>query len=298
MPNLALFDIDADGLDQGVDVVNGATITLTLRQSPPIGIRSVVYQVFDAAAFDPGFAIAANPPRSTKAATELVLDNGAGGTGQAVAPVLADGPVTTTIPAAPELSSWLIRCVVDGGVDADGRPDADRIWERLIAIRDAAGLRKIIATETTQYEDDGWAEAFNEAVGAAAAGVVVTVFRWDLSGPYSAAIVPGRIGPTQVVRQNLTIDEVVLQRNDIGTAGTTRVDLLVGGVSRFAGDPQKPQVTPGDGVQAVDVVAIFTSDTLLVGDLLDAELEAVETYALGPPEGPEGLWLEVRCHPT
>jgi len=54
VPNLALFDIDADGLDQGVDVVNGATITLTLRQSPPIGIRSVVYQVFDAAAFDPG----------------------------------------------------------------------------------------------------------------------------------------------------------------------------------------------------------------------------------------------------
>jgi len=36
------------------------------------------------------------------------------------------------------------------------------VHERMVAVRDVNGCRAVVATETTQYDNDGWAGALNE----------------------------------------------------------------------------------------------------------------------------------------
>jgi len=169
----ALFTIEADSTDQGFDANNSQVLNLRLKTLPPSGVNSVVYQVFNPGAFDPTESIAANPPRQSTGAPTLVLDN-LTTTGQSIAPAPAlDSNVQVTMPATGS-HSWIVRCVVNGGLQvlADGRsvPDPALIHERMIVIRDSgSGSRKVVSTETTQYHDDGWAEAFG-AGGSVATG--------------------------------------------------------------------------------------------------------------------------------
>ncbi len=162
----ALFSINDDESEQGYDASNNDALELRLKTLPVSGVSSVLFQVFSETAFDASAGIARNPPRASSGAPLLVLSNDADVEGQSVSPVAVDGTVFVSMPSSGAYS-WIVRCVVNGGMGrlADGRVGVrpDFIHERMIVIRDVIGLRRIVASETTQYSDDGWAQAINEA---------------------------------------------------------------------------------------------------------------------------------------
>lgn len=160
----ARFTINADSSDQGFDAELGDVLTFRLKTLPVSGVASVVFQVYSPDAFDSADTIARNPPRASAGAEILTLTGAT--EGQSVSPSAVDGTVTCQMPILDEeASAWIVRCIVNGGMGrlADGRvgPRADLIHERMVVIRDSLGCRKIIASETTQYSDDGWAEELN-----------------------------------------------------------------------------------------------------------------------------------------
>lgn len=162
MPN-ALFTIDGDTSNQGFDADPDDVLSLRLKTLPPAGVATVLFQVFSPDGFDDELGIAANPPRSSPGAPLLTLVGAT--SGQAVSPAAVDGVVTVTMPDEGGYS-FIVRCVVNGGMGTlpDGRtgPLPSLIHERMIAVRDENGCRAVIATETSQYSDDGWAGALNE----------------------------------------------------------------------------------------------------------------------------------------
>lgn len=166
MTNLARFKItgsvggESPSTDRGYDAVHGEDLTFNL-EAPSAVINRVTYQVFDDA--DP------DSPLSSKDAPELLLDNGVA-TGQSVDATAPTADVDTTMPAAPDVHSWIVRCLVNGGINPrTGQPDGDYVFERLVTIRTTAGTRKVIAAEGTQYSAAGWADAQNEQIDAAGA---------------------------------------------------------------------------------------------------------------------------------
>lgn len=179
MTSLADFDINADGDDQGYDATNAEVLTIRLRNSI-FGVRSWVLQTFDSTAFDRTKSIERNPPRQSKGAPELTLVGAT--SGKAVSPSTVGGNITTTMPGSGS-HSWLLRSIVNGGIGTDGKADASLIRERMVVIRDADDSRKIVSTERTQYEDDGWA-------GASMVGPVGPTGAAGGTGP------TGGIGPT------------------------------------------------------------------------------------------------------
>lgn len=165
----ALFTINADSSNQGFDSApaSGETLTFRLKTLPVSGVSSVLFQVYSSESFDASLGIARNPPRASNGAPILVLYNDADAEGQSVSPVAVDGSVYVDMPIS-GAHSWIVRCVVNGGMGrlADGRIGVRRdfIHERMVVIRNDKDLRKIIASETTQYSDDGWAQAINEMI--------------------------------------------------------------------------------------------------------------------------------------
>jgi hypothetical protein len=155
----ALFDISGDGEDRGFEATNGQTITLKLRQQPPIGVTSVLFQVWSDT-LDESLGIAQNPPRASKGAPLLELVGST--TGAAVSPATVGGEVSCELPAD-GAHSFIVRCVVNGGVSTlpNGKSvlDTSLIHERGVFIPTASGARKVVLTETLQFEIDGWAGA-------------------------------------------------------------------------------------------------------------------------------------------
>lgn len=168
-----LFDINADGSDQGYVATLSEALAFKLR-SPSVGISKVLFQVFSAAGFDPSQPdFAKNPPRASDGAPELTLDNGAGSTGQSVQAATPASEVTSAAPAS-GAHSYIVRCVLNGGksIGPKGQliDDPSLIHERMIAVPNVGGVRKIVATERTQFSDDGWAEPFNALVDSPGGG--------------------------------------------------------------------------------------------------------------------------------
>ncbi len=164
----ALFDINGDGQDQGFTGAASQALVFKLRDDPAPGVSRVQFQVFDSALFDPDNGIAGNPPRSTPGAPLLLLDNGAGSTGQIVQTSSTTAPTAPTVLPASGVHSWLVRCIVNGGVSVGAAgtlvPDPTLIHERIVAIPNNFGTRKPITTETTQFEDDGWGQVLCDLV--------------------------------------------------------------------------------------------------------------------------------------
>lgn len=158
-----LFDINADGGDRGYSATNSEVLTIGLRASPPVGVNSVAFQVFDADGFDPDLGIAANPPRASKGAPELTIVGATNG--QTVSPATVDGTVQITLPSS-GVHSWILRCVVNGGVrqlpNGTAVADPTLIHERGIYIPTGLSTRKIVCTEVAQFEVDGWAGALSD----------------------------------------------------------------------------------------------------------------------------------------
>lgn len=122
--------------------------------------------------------------------------------------------------------------------------------------------------------------------------------RFSLAGfEYSGVIVPGFFEAPVLIRVPRLILEVSLIRRTAGTAGTTRLNLLKNGTTIFTNAAAQPQVTAVAGDNAIDVVsadADFADRLLAAGDRFEPQLEEVETFNVGPPEGPEGFELRVR----
>jgi len=101
-------------------------------------------------------------PLASKNAPELVLDPTDG------IPSPPSAAVLVTMPTG--VHSYLIRCVVNDGVEAaTGVRVPEWTFERIVSIRSASGMRKIVPGESTQYSARGWADAQNDEVDAAAA---------------------------------------------------------------------------------------------------------------------------------
>lgn len=148
----------------------------------------------------------------------------------------------------------------------------------------------VIATDT------GAGRWIKYAVGGAADGYHLSYLNFRLSGEYSSAVVPGFFEPPFLFSSPWGIIlSASLIRRTAGTSGTTRVDVLQNGVSLFGGIPASmPQVdaSSGDNYSSIknlsDITRIITAT-----DYIDVSLEEVETYKIGPPEGPEGIFVSL-----
>jgi len=156
--NLARFTIDGDpSSNAGYDCSASDTPDLQLETSSSL-VRKVTFWVYDSGDAD--------SPLASKDAPTLTLDNGST-TGQKVDALTPTGTVeiTSGIPATAAVAhSWLVRCVVNDGLDADGQPDADLVFERLMCLRNAQSLRKMVPAEGTEYDARGWADFVNECI--------------------------------------------------------------------------------------------------------------------------------------
>src|SRR4051812_34383097 len=108
----ALFDINGDGEDRGFEATPSELLTLRLRPPVGVGVGTVVFQVYNPSAFDPGQGIEVNPPSASKGAPLLTLVGAT--SGQSVSPSTPGGNVTVTMPASSG-HSWIVRCIVNGG---------------------------------------------------------------------------------------------------------------------------------------------------------------------------------------
>jgi hypothetical protein len=159
----ALFDFSGDGEDRGFEGLNGVTYALRLRQQPPIGVDSVLFQVWNEAGADPSLGIAANPPRASKNAPALTLEGAS--SGAAVSPATLDGTVSITAPVGGG-HSYIVRCVVNRGKrtlpNGSEVLDPTLIHERGFFVRTALGSRKIVCTERQEFEVEGFAGALSD----------------------------------------------------------------------------------------------------------------------------------------
>jgi hypothetical protein len=220
----ALFTVNDDTSDQGYDADAEDVLTLRLKQLPPAGVATVLFQVWSPGGFDSALGIAANPPRSSPGAPQLTLEGAT--SGPSVSPVAIDGTVAVALPSEVG-NSWIVRCVVNGGMGTlpDGRtgPVAGLVHERMIAVRDGNGCRAVIPTETTQYDDDGWAGALNEMrtlLGGGAGGVPDPLTVGAIFGPGGT---PGSeaqidLGPTQISIQAFVDESAVILLTTLGAS--------------------------------------------------------------------------------
>jgi hypothetical protein len=169
--NLARFTIQGSPSSaRGYDTVSGASLVLQLEALTGV-VRRVTYEVYSASDD--------KSPRASKGAALLTLVGSS--TGQKVDAATPATAVSLNVPAT-GAASWVVRCLVNGGLDRNDRPSADFVFERLVCVRSALGRRKIIATEGTQYSAGGWADNQNDDVD------VVPPGGGDVLGPASAVV--------------------------------------------------------------------------------------------------------------
>jgi len=160
MASNAEFSIDGDPFaNLGHDAINSEVLTLALEDLPALDVFKTVWEVV----------------QKTDGAPDIAELGAIGGGGAQPTPTPQD-TLDITMPAA-GTHSYIIRCTINNGVSqATGSPVASFTAERGIAIRNAAGLRKIPPAETTQFDATyGWSASFSEAVDATPATPAVTV---------------------------------------------------------------------------------------------------------------------------
>jgi hypothetical protein len=217
MPIAALFDINLDGEDRGYEASNSEVLSIKLRD--PSLASTVLFQVFDPAGVNPELGIGANPPRASKDAPTLTLVGAT--SGQAVSPTSVSAAVAVTLPGS-GTASWIIRCLVNGGMrqlpNGSTVFDPALIYERGVYIPTVYGTRKPVATETAQFEIEGWAGALADHMEAGTAGMPVDlvdlidgeVIEWAASQKFSGSLV---LGTTQLQAVNSSPLAVVLGAN-------------------------------------------------------------------------------------
>lgn len=131
-------------------------------------------------------------------------------------------------------------------------------------------------------------------------GAPPVTLEFELSGVYSAALVPGYFAAPKSVRDACICDTVHLVRRTAGSAGATQVDVLRNGASVYTLPVHRPvvQFSDGDDFEAFFPPTDLSNVNWNPGDVIEARMESVESFLAGPPPGPEGLWLRVYCVPV
>lgn len=108
-------------------------------------------------------------------------------------------------------------------------------------------------------------------------GLGLKTFNFSIDG-YLSLIdgLPSIFDAPYIADSNYTISSVRLVRRAAGTSGTTRVNILLNGVSIFASDGVKPQVLFSDGDNATSLKAAFATSAVTAGQRLEAQIETVE----------------------
>jgi hypothetical protein len=160
VPNYARFDIDTSpASDGGFDALESTTLELKLPATPGNIVQRTTFEVYD--------PLEPTAPLASKDAPLIELDNGIT-TAARIDAATPHAIVEMPIPAG--VHSWRVRCLVNGGQDANGRTHPDFMFERLVVVRSAGGLRKIVHGEGTSYGQRGDADAQNEMVDAGGGG--------------------------------------------------------------------------------------------------------------------------------
>lgn len=308
----ALFDVNADGGNQGFQATNAQVLTLRLRQQPPIGVNTLLFQVFDPAGFNPLLGIAANPPRASKSAPTLTIVGATAG--QAVSPVSVDGSVNVTLPGTGS-HSWIVRCVVNGGMktlpSGDQVVDPTLIVERGIWIPTVLGARKVVCTETRQFSDGGWADALTDLpdfivadhtipliklplaaaapsiVGAAVNGNFLELPLSTFRGVGLTLGTDGKLAPRARMRKLTMVDLFITGGLTSGTIGAYGWNLLGAGTPAISqpshtglGSRNKLTLTTSAGLTDRSVLCLGTSESkslVVPGDV--AILQMITTFA-------------------
>lgn len=250
--NHARFTINGNASsNRGYDTTNGAALSFALEASSAL-VRKVEYWVSDAT--DP------EAPLASKDAPELALVGTT--TGRRVIAATPATAVTTTA-AAGGVHSWIVRCLVNDGVNQDGSVNPDFVFERMVSIRTADGRRKIIGAEGTQYSLRGWADAQNEDVEALAANT--------LPVPALNRLLQGDGTQWQAVTgidaARITSGGLVAERGGTGQSTWAKGDLLyasdANALAKLAiGDTGKVLVSSGTAPQWAYVTSLRSAVTL------------------------------------
>lgn len=155
MANLAKFTIEGTASSPGgYDGTTGQVVHFALEGGPSGPVQRWTVQVYDAT--DP------TSPLASYGAPTLTLVGAT--SGQKVDAATPGSTITCTLPSG--MNSWIVRSLVNGGVNAKGKADSDYVFERMVVVRDGSGRRKVLATEATQYGPEGWARAVNDHLAA------------------------------------------------------------------------------------------------------------------------------------
>jgi hypothetical protein len=157
VPNLAKFTIEGTASSPGgYDATVGQTLHFALEGGPASLVNRWTLQVYDPADLTSPLASYGAPTLSLVGAT----------TGQKVDAVTPGTQITCVAPSG--MNTWIVRSIVNGGILPNGKKSPDYVWERMLAVRDGSGRRRIVGTEQTQYGPEGWARAVNEMLATAA----------------------------------------------------------------------------------------------------------------------------------
>ncbi len=165
--NLARFDIEGSvgGLspadERGFDAVVGETLSFRLTDGASNRVRSFHIQVYS--------PTNDKSPRCTLGAPLLTLVGKT--SGQHVEASSPTGTITATVPG-PGVHAWMVVGTVNGGRDENGNLHEDYRFARMLVVRNGGGARKILAVESTEYQPEGWSEAFNDLVDGGGTGYV------------------------------------------------------------------------------------------------------------------------------
>jgi hypothetical protein len=202
LANIARFTINLVGSDPpGFDAVAGDVLVLELEAPSGLARRWTV-QVADP-----------DDPEAPYASLDAPLLTLVGSTsGQRVDAADPSSTIVVTLPGS-GVHSWRFRSVIDGGVDGNGRPNPDFVFERVVAIRTADGRRKVVKDEKSAYAQTAFEDEQNLSTEITGSGS---------PGP------PGPAGPVTA----LSVDFVVTS-NDTLTGLAARDGITpVAGVTR------------------------------------------------------------------
>jgi len=208
---------DSPSASRGFDAVHGQTLTLRLEALVPAEIWLVRFE-----AYYPGDP---SGPFASKDAPVLSFEPENG------IPDTPDGAVTVVMPAE-GCHSFALRCIVNQGVDrATGAVVLDWTFERIVAIRNAAGLRKTLPDESTQYHERGWSDAINEMVDVSAT-------------PSAASIEAVTFEALQAMRNADASVQAAFMLEQVGTSCNVETLIQPGGMYQWKAEWTKPQSLP------------------------------------------------------
>lgn len=122
-------------------------------------------------------------------------------------------------------------------------------------------------------------------------GITAEPYSFCIAGVYSAAAVPAYFDPPMLVippAAPRTLFRVWMIRRTAGLAGSTTIQLYRNG-NPILVTPLSIAAASGDNAGAQTVIFNPGEDVFAATDIIECELQAVESYKAGPPPGPEGL---------